>query len=495
MAWLKNNWWIKWLGAGLLIGSGFVWSALWIVAAVGIVTTIYLALTEPSIKRLCIGSLTTWTVKSLMALVWFWSTYPIDWLPVGEPVIQVILIGVWWGTAALWLGFGGVVFAAGVWLLQKYSVRNIVFILIPPLWILSEMAGSLIFSIITIGPGGSITTAFSFGYVGYLLAQHELLLQVARIAGVYALGVFLVGFSVACVWVLLHKRSQVPYVYVALILLFLTSFVSMPTIQSEEDSYTVAVINTRFDLNDLLDDLGRGRVQANIESAMQAALLLESDYILLPEDSRYFDQQIDVDILRATFAFREQNPEVIIVDSGRAESNRQSVVQAFVYNGLSGKVDLSQKRYLVPQGEFMPTLYTAGLKLFGNTEIIETVAKNTAFTVGDHVDQSSFDSRSPGVLFCFESVSPFGVRTIMKERGSVPFIAHPVSHAWFTEPFALWNQLETMLQVQAVWNQSYIVSSGNQVRGYAVTPTGAIVYPKQVQSGDNWSLGIVQIPR
>jgi hypothetical protein len=87
------------------------------------------------------------------------------------------------------------------------------------------------------------------------------------------------------------------------------------------------------------------------------------------------------------------------------------------------------------------------------------------------------------------------VRTIMKERGSVPFIAHPVSHAWFTEPFALWNQLETMLQVQAVWNQSYIVSSGNQVRGYAVTPTGAIVYPKQVQSGDNWSLGIVQIPR
>jgi len=133
--------------------------------------------------------------------------------------------------------------------------------------------------------------------------------------------------------------------------------------------------------------------------------------------------------------------------------------------------------------------------LFGRSEVVDAVAGTLDYTVGNDTSQADFDSRSPGVLFCFESVSPWGVRQIMQERGNVPFIAHPISHAWFNEPHILWQQLDSMLRVQAIWNQQYIVSVGNQTSGQVYTPTGTIVTPTLVTNGSGWTLRSVIIPQ
>jgi apolipoprotein N-acyltransferase len=235
-------------------------------------------------------------------------------------------------------------------------------------------------------------------------------------------------------------------------------------------------------------------IAQKLEVAMQAALAIEPDYILLPEDARYFNQVGSTQLVRSQFGFRTGSPEVVIVDSGGVMIDSQLVLQSFVYNYQSSTVDQSQKRYLVPQGEFMPTLYTLGLRLFGQGELVDRVSQELAYDVGPDISQADHAPSSPGILFCFESVSPWGVRTIIHERGSVPFVAHPVSHAWFNEPQVLWNQLERMLRVQAIWNQQYIVSAGNHVAGYLVTPTGAIVYPEPVAQGEYWQVGVVTVP-
>jgi len=54
----------------------------------------HLTLREQSYKRLLVGSVVAWTVKSALALVWFWSVYPIEWVVIGLGGLQLLLISV-----------------------------------------------------------------------------------------------------------------------------------------------------------------------------------------------------------------------------------------------------------------------------------------------------------------------------------------------------------------------------------------------------------------
>jgi len=417
-----------------------------------------------------------------------------DWSNIDLGYFELPLIFIWWVTGSLWLGFGGVFFVAACRFLQQYSSRIVTYVAIPFIWIVGEMFGSLVFSVMTFGPGGSITTALSFGYLGYLLAEHNVLIQVAQVTGVYSLGVLFVSLA-TMIYVCVINPTYKKYGLVLFAFVMMTSFFPLPEENSDGDSYTVAVIDTHFDLSDLRTQVGRDEIKVQLETAVQAALQLKPDYILLPEDAQYFNQQNTPNLEASQFSFRTQHSDVIIVDSGRADDSDRAVVQSFVYNGKEGVVDQSHKRYLVPQGEFMPSLYVAGLKLFGRDEVIDQFAQTVAFTVGSNPSQKNHAATSPGVLFCFESVSPWGVRTILSERGEVPFIAHPVSHAWFNQPYTLWSQLTNMLRVQAIWNQEYIITAGNKFKGYAITPKGNIIYLQEMTGESDWLVGVVAIPK
>jgi apolipoprotein N-acyltransferase len=99
----------------------------------------------------------------------------------------------------------------------------------------------------------------------------------------------------------------------------------------------------------------------------------------------------------------------------------------------------------------------------------------------------------PGLLFCFEGISPTGVRQILEEREDTPFIAHPISHAWFHEPEEVWHQLDAALKVQAVWNDMTIASAGRHAKSKVYFPDGSIVVPEPVASGHYWEVSLVEI--
>jgi len=276
---------------------------------------------------------------------------------------------------------------------------------------------------------------------------------------------------------------------------WLSSFVPFPVSDKQSNEmYKVITIDTQFPKGQHLTSSGLKDMQVELEVAVQAALVQKPDYIILPEDARYFDQTKSPTQTQSIFSFLHQNPQTVIVDTGRVELDDQAVLQAFVYNGKEQTVDLAHKRYLVPQGEFMPTLYSQMLSKIGFAAVVDQLAKDISYTVGPQTNQADFSPSSPGVLFCFESTSPWGVRKIMAERGTVPFIAHPISHGWFQEPEILWRNLDSMLQIQAVWNQQYIVSAGAYAIGQVYTPAGKIQALNVIQSEQNWQLSETFIP-
>ena len=74
-----------------------------------------------------------------------------------------------------------------------------------------------------------------------------------------------------------------------------------------------------------------------------------------------------------------------------------------------------------------------------------------------------------------------------KER-KLPFVAHPISHAWFHSSKILWQQQDVMLRIQARWQGIPIVSAGNMMQGKLYLPNGQIDNGEIIESGDGWNI-------
>ena len=488
---------MQWALSGALLGSGFIFSFLWPLGIIGIAYFIYLAQQETTYKKVMIGGFVAWTIKSLAASLWFLSVYPMDWPAFLGSKAQLVLVIFYWATYSLWLGVGGVCVAAALKYVWTRVTRKVFLaFFIPTIWLVSELISSFIFAVMTYGEGATITSGFSFGYGGYLLGQHEWLVQLARVGGVYGLSFFAVILALGFLWTTYCQPCKKWYLAPLLFIVFWGSGY-IPFVSLTEDAgeyYSVLTIDATFSGLDYRTPEQKKAKKAKLEEAMSAALALEPDYILFPEGIGYFDQTVSIAQEKERFQLLYDNPQAIVVDTGTTQIEGDTVLQSFTYNGLEKTVDVSQKRYLVPQGEFQPGLYAAFLRVLGYGSEVEIIRDDISYTARTSSSQANAASSTPGILYCFESVSPWGVRQIMKERGEVPFIAHPISHGWFNEPHILWRSLDTMLRVQAIWNQQYIVSAGGHAEGKVYTPAGNIRVPENIATGEHWTLRQSFIP-
>lgn len=488
---MKLTFWLRWLGIGGLLGIGFLVPWLWWCGVVGIAASVHGIVRSDSYTQIVGGVCISWWVKYALALLWFWSTYPIEWLPLQSGGWQLVLIFFYWSTAALWLSVGSFVLVGVWWLIRSFlpqlQVRTALLIF-PILWVWGEVFGSVVFSIATLGEGGFINTKFSFGYTGYLLAEHATALQLASVGGVYILSFTISALAVAF-YIVWSNRSY--WWLVSGVAVFVVSLFLLPTNPTTVSSgYRVAAIDTYFGPQTLQTDTTQNVAQ--LQAAVAAAVAQDPDYIILPEDARYLAH--DDAAYTMALAALETAWAITFIDSGQVWRGETSVLQATVYDNESKTSATVDKRYLVPQGEYTPWLYKKILQLFGQGDIVSYIERGRGYAVGDNTNQNNLPEAAPGILFCFESVDPLGVRTIASEREAVPFVAHIVSHAWFHEPQQLWQQLDAMLRVQAVWNDVYIVSAGNQVEGAVYTPFGTIENHAPVATGADWQVRLLIIP-
>jgi apolipoprotein N-acyltransferase len=411
---------------------------------------------------------------------------------------ELVLIALYWLTVSLFVGTSGLVFGGLYKLIAKvikYSL-SLQYALLPILWVTAEVAGSYLLSIFTYGPGSIINGYFSLGYVGLLLAEHQHLLLLAKLGGVYFLSAIAVLFSV---WLsrFLTKRVAlvkllIPISVFAVLLLSNRFPLFAPVTPSE--TTTVAVINIDFPV---VEAFSRDHITDWLEEqdkALTAAVTSGAGYILTPEDARFFNQTNGPEQATAYFDFRHGNADVVIIDSSRVPGPEGAVLQGLVYDSSNKQHFELHKKYLVPQGEFIPHFYNQLFRFLGFSYLIDELEQLLSYTIGPNTSQAQLPDHIPGVLFCFESSSGTGVRDLLKERPAVPFIAHPVSHTWFNEPDSLWSQLESSLQVQAVWNDVAIVSATQHGPSQMFLPTGRIETPQEIADGEYWSVGLFNVP-
>jgi apolipoprotein N-acyltransferase len=478
--------------AGLFIGIGFIWPLLWTLGIPGVALYIWALRQTATLKKALLGSYLTWTIKSLAAVVWFWSTYPIDWIEVSLGAAELPVIGVYFTTVGMFLGVGGIFFGALFWYTKKWLPKQLMPIFLALLWVAAEVVGSLAFSVGTFGEGGTVNTYFSFGYLGYLLANHSLLLPLAGVAGVY--GLSFVG-AVAGAYLALsitaeNRRQTLGAIGVGLVFLSLSGMV-LHGMQREVETAgetTVAIVNTRFG-GDFFKRSDKDEYKFGvIAHAVDAALTLSPDYILLPEDSRFTN--VDHTPARAYrfFRFQTQDASTVLIDTARTPlPDGRFSQRAVIYDGVAKEGFAVDKQYLVPQGEFMPHFYAVSLRVLGQQAVAKALNDRFSYRPGPLASQADLPSSVPAILFCFEAADPQGVRRLLAER-AVPFVAHPISHAWFHESEILWHHFDVMLKVQAVWSGVPIVSAGNMVIGALYTPDGKKIQTPVVLEEDGFEI-------
>ncbi len=469
--------------SGLALGVGFLSPAFWFLGLFGI--WLFFEAVERSVnkKQLWWGGVSAWFIKMLLVLTWGWSIYPLDWFSV-----PLALDGFWgvlfyWLVGASFLTIGGGLLALSLPALSK-RVGSWFIVLAPALWLFFEVFNAYFFSVATLGDGGYISGAYSYGFVGYLLAEHNILLMLAKWGGVYIL-------TFVAVWLVLGVRHLEKIKQSLALLLVLgivsTAFLNVPNTNDTKLALPVALLETDFDAEFTNASSSYEYQKALLVAAIDEAIAGGADYVVLPEDAHYTNLNLTSEGAFSWYRFQNKDTDTILVDSGSAAlaGTENTIMRATVYDGKEKQAWQFDKQYLVPQGEYTPNFFLLILNIFRQKEIIGAFKANTNYVPGPIVGQFDMPEHLPRVLFCFSSSDPTAVRDLVDGK-DIPFVAHITSHAWFNDSEILRHQQTAMLKVQAVWSGVAIAHSANMGESRVYLPSGHSYRPTVVAEGDRF---------
>ncbi len=462
--------------SGICLGAAFLHPILSFLAIIGLVLFIQAVISSDNLKQAVGLGYLVGVIKYAGALIWFWHAYPLTWLGVAPISTQLLLIGGVWLLNILLIAIG-LSIGAGLffWLYHREPKYLYIF---PLIFVASEILGSWIFSLFSLGPGSGLNTDFSFGYVGYALAYLPGFLPLGAIGGVYSLSVF-AGALALLIYLIWFQDRDLKSAVTRLLLFVLTVWLLVSNIYLYLRSpinldQDIIAVSTRFDSDLLSQDGGYELKQNEVKKAVTAAINLNPDIILLPEDSRFVSSFANKEEI---FAFLNQaRPEsgALLVDSSRATLNQHEVtLRAYSFDLKDDGLYVIDKQHFVPQGEYLPHLFTFWMKLIGQEGFIEKVIADRSYRPGPANSYADMPRNIPSVLFCSESVSPASVARIRREEGP-NLILHPVSHAWFNDSKTLRYQLDRMLRLQAIKNNVNIVQAGNMAPSLVYKSNGQI---------------------
>lgn len=423
------------------------------------------------------------TIKCLGGYGFIWSTFPLVWLSIDSLVLQFFLILVYWLTTSITMGTG-IILPALVAQNFKHNIA-LMLLLFPFSWVLGEVIGSLVVSVWLLGSGGYINISLGHGYVGLPLAQFQLLVPIMAVAGIYGLTYIctLAGTVLAS-----FKSLNKTYTLVV----FATSvfvLIIFPLPSSNIADLNVVVLETFFTSTSQKTEEGRLLKQREILAALQSigeSRKTYPDIVLLPEDSRLTTSLGGPDKTLEYLKRIWPDSDMVVVDSARTNISETSVaLRAYYYDLAKESIHMSDKQFLVPQGEYVTYPFSFLLKVLGQNGILAQTNRNQNYVPGPFDDYESFPQRVPPVIFCFEGSSNLGIRkTIKKHQSNI--VLHPVSHSWFHDPKILWYQLDMLLKTQAVWNQTTIVTATNMAKSKAYYPNGDVKEGDGVVAGEYW---------
>lgn len=492
--WLLINHYYSAVIFGLLLGVGFLSPETTFLGVLGLMGLFWLLPQLPSWGKTARASALFWGSKTLVAMSFLWSVFPIYWLTDVSAGAQLSMIGIVWLLTGFTAGMAGMIFGTSFYFITKqWRSRWVTVPLLALVWVLSEITFSLFHALSSLGVGVPVQLSFTFGYVGYLAAAIPGLYFVAILGGLYALSFVMIIIAQMIIYVARRASFWLIFLPILKFTIIVTGLFYFT--QYETQSLKVAIIDTEFRHKDDTAILSTWDEQFTaLHNAIKLSVSYQPDFILLPEDARYFENFLrrtdDPSIQLDLFLMNQFTG--IIVDPARVDEKGGAVGRAFYWQ--SHKLLATQdKNYLSPYGEYRSFWLEALLR---RANLTESLGGEFGDYKASNLFRRSADGQAsnlPITFFCSEAMSPTVLKQRLTNNPLAPFVYHPVSHAWFNQARGMIHQLDMMLRIHSLWSRLPIVMVANEANGKLYYPDGRIIIPKVTEEGAGWRLKVIEL--
>lgn len=456
--------------SGLLLAVAFNVPALWFFGFIALVPLLFVLKNIEKTRGAVLHGFTFGLIYFGSVLSFLFSAHPLDWLGIENNTVSLIGITLVWVLASAVLATGPMLWAT---VIHRLRNSRLLFLLAPTAWVLSEFFQSTFFSLLFAGENSLIGPHWTFGFLGYILAENAFLLSLASLGGVFILGFIIVLVNTFFYELALKRKVQLGGVVGAISVLFAASmfFLYSPKPTGEK---SVAVFYTDFK-PEFLQDLNESEKQFDEVDAMFRKLATRGnhfDIIVLPENTFYFSRlpQISRSYRLSSLS---RHGEVVIVDSIRTNSpgTDESLI-AFI-NSERAEVVTRAKRLLVPQGEYLSYGVAWLGKIFLGNEWYELFSDRRALERGEEMALGHSDETAIGALFCSEVLTPNIYRDLT--RAGAEILTNSASHSVFTDSKNLQEQIVKYSKLRAVESGRYYVQAGNRVPSFVLSRKGELL--------------------
>jgi apolipoprotein N-acyltransferase len=435
--------------SGILFGMANLVPAFWWLSIPALALLALLVETAARRRSAVFIAVSIGIIKMLLVMSWALTIYPVDWFTDAPHSLQLAALMFCWIGTSVTIGAGfGLFGALRLVKGRSWVIRALVFAI---LLVASENFGALLFSIFSYGPGSTLNTNFGFGMTGFSMVDHGLLRIVTPYGGVYILGI-MAGLFAYGLRVLL--ATNIYYAALFVCIFVGTGYLHAP--RAPLPPIRVAAIGTSFPSFRTQTYADMRNDQRLTHEAVHTALSAGAEMVVLTEDQR-FGYAIDSNTLYRELGSTTHAKNAVVVDSYRTDTGAESVVlRAYVYDIDAQKTYTQDKKFLVPIGEYVPSLFSM---------ILGTLQGNAAFnpmkyTIGAVQIPQDAPARIPSILFCFENIAGLFAKDAVGTRAPL-LMVHPVSHSWFHYHAVLDNEERQTLMVQALFTGVPILQAGN----------------------------------
>jgi len=396
---------IRPVAAGVLLSVPF-WQADygWLVVPCALGYLLWLE-GKPSLKQIWLSGVAFFTV----AVNWMYHIHATDLIPNNALAIAFLALTFSIVVGSLSLGF--LLFGWGYRKLKVELCQPRALLLVPALWALSEWARSFLFSVISMGPGGTLGPHWNFGSLAFAASMTPLGYG-SRIVGQFGLSALVISTAIG---VLFLARRQYKWGSIAIglvVTICSTAWMLSPSANGTELRVGVLQLD-----DSSYSDYGYQRDLGPLMAADDPSKPL--DLLVLPEYSYIFEnKEYKAAEISALGKVATDKSLIITSRSGEADQGRNNLVTFYRPDGQIAAQQ--QKQFLIPAGEYIPYFYEWILVLSGNTSIIGVhQAKNTITHSNQVAQPVAYGSDKVGSLACSGAIAPDFYRRLTAEGATI----------------------------------------------------------------------------
>lgn len=396
---------IRALAAGILLSVPF-WRAEygWLVVACVIGYLLWLD-SKPSTRQIWLSGVGFFAV----VVNWLYHIHATELIP--NNVLAVAFLILTFSIVVGSLSIGFLLFGWGYHRLKIDLNQPRALVLVPALWALCEWARSLLFSIVGMGPGGSLGPHWNFGSLAFAASMTPMG-YAGRVVGQFGLSAIVVLLSMGILF-LLRKQRKWGSVAIGIVIVITGagwllspsangSTVRVGVIQLDDSSYS-----------DYGYQRDLGPLMASHDPKKPIDLLVMPEYSYIFTNVEYKTAEV------AALAKVTTDKSLIITSrSGEADQGHKNLV---TFYKPDGQITAEQeKQFLIPAGEYIPYFYEWILVLSGNTSVIGAHSAKNEVTPGSQAAQPVvYGSDKVGSLACSGAIAPDFYRKLSSQGATI----------------------------------------------------------------------------